>query len=91
MIGMALSAAAGFVFDTKLGKVIVAGVAAVALFTGWLWRHDAKIEARVETKIIERAKDAGVKANDEAEKVHTAAAKPGAAERLRKSSCRDCN
>jgi hypothetical protein len=82
---------AGFVFDTKLGKGLVAFVAAAALFGTWLWRHDAKVEARVETKIITEAKDAGKKANAKASKAHRAAEQPGAADRVRSKYCADCN
>lgn len=42
------------------------------------------------TEIIEASKEEGKKANEEATKAHTAASKPGAADRLRKHSCRDC-
>jgi hypothetical protein len=63
---------------------------AVAIFALWLWRHDTKIEARAEQKVIERSVEAGKKANAQADKAHAAAGKPGAAERVRKQSCRDC-
>jgi hypothetical protein len=86
MIGMV----AGFVFDTKLGKFAVAGVAAVALFGTWLWRHDAKVEARAEAKVIERSKEAGKVAHAKSRKAHDAARQPGAAERVRSKYCADC-
>lgn len=86
MIGMV----AGFVFDTKLGKLVVAGVLAVFTFGVWLWQHDNKVEVRAEAKVLERSAEAGNKANEKATKAHDAAARPGAAERLRKSACRDC-
>jgi hypothetical protein len=85
-----ISKVAGFVFDTAIGKGAVAAVAALALFGAWLWRHDAKIEARGETKVIERSKEAGKKAHAKARKAHDAARQPGAAERLLADSCRDC-
>jgi hypothetical protein len=91
MIGKAIGAVAGFVFDTAIGKGVVAGLAALALFTGWLWRHDAKVEARAETKVIERSKEAGKVANAKAQKAHARAAEPGAAERVLKRFCRDCD
>ena len=55
MIGKALE----FIFDRSAGQALVAALAAVALFTGWLWRHDAKVAERVETKIITNAKETG--------------------------------
>jgi uncharacterized protein (DUF697 family) len=82
---------AGFIFDTAIGKGVVAGLAAVALFTGWLWRHDARVAERVETKIITKAKEAGKVANAKATKAHDAARRPGAAERVRSKYCADCN
>jgi hypothetical protein len=81
---------AGFVFDTKIGKMAVAALAVLALFGTWLWRHDVKVEARGETKVIERSKEAGKKAHAKARKAHEAARAPGAAERLLADSCRDC-
>lgn len=42
------------------------------------------------TEIIETSKEEGKKANEKATAAHDAARKPGAAERLRKSACRDC-
>lgn len=71
-------------------RYAAAALGVVAIFSLWLWRHDAKIEARAEAKVIERSVEAGKKANAEAGKAHDAAARPGAAERLRKSACRDC-
>jgi hypothetical protein len=86
-----ISKVAGFVFDTAIGKGVVAAVATVALFGAWLWRHDAKVEARVETKIHTEAKEAGKKAHAKASKAHRAAERPGAAERVRSKYCADCN
>lgn len=63
----------------------------VAIFGAWLWRHDSKIEARAETRVIERSVKAGKKANAEASKAHAAAARPGAAQRVRVNACRDCS
>jgi hypothetical protein len=86
-----ISKVAGFIFDTAIGKGVVAGLAALAMFGAWLWRHDAKVEARVETKIITQAKEAGKVANAKATKAHDAAKRPGAAERVRSKYCADCN
>jgi hypothetical protein len=86
-----ISMVAGFIFDTKIGKGVVAIVAAGALFGTWLWRHDAKVEARVETKIITKAKEAGKVANAKAKKAHDAASAPGSADRVRSKYCADCN
>jgi hypothetical protein len=68
--------------------VAVAGIVAIVVL--WLWRHDAKIEARAEAAVIERSVEAGKKANAKADNAHAAAARPGAAERLRRNACRDC-
>lgn len=68
--------------------VTALGVAAV--FGLWLWKHDAKVAQRAEQAVINQSIEAGKKANEEADKAHDAAARPGAAGRLLKSSCRDC-
>lgn len=80
-----------FVFDSKLGRMAVAAFGALVLFSAWLWQHDRRVEARVEQKIITNSVEAGKKANAKATKAHDAAARPGAFDRLLKSSCRDCN
>jgi hypothetical protein len=82
---------AGFIFDSAIGKGLVAGLAALALFGAWLWRHDVMVEARGETKVIERSKEAGKKAHAKARKAHDAARQPGAAERVFSKYCADCN
>jgi hypothetical protein len=79
-----------FVFDRSAGKALVAALAAVTLFAGWLWRHDSKIEARVETKIITEAKEAGKVAHAKSRQAHRAARQPGAAERVFAKYCVDC-
>jgi hypothetical protein len=79
-----------FIFDQTAGKLLVVVIAAGALFGAWLWRHDAKVEARVETKTITQAKEAGKVANAKSREVRRAARQPGAADRLLAESCRDC-
>jgi hypothetical protein len=80
----------GFIFDNAIGKTLVAVVAAAALFGTWLWQHDREVEARVETKIITDAKEAGKKAHAKARKAHAAARQPGAADRVFSKFCADC-
>jgi hypothetical protein len=79
-----------FIFENAIGKALVVVIAAGALFGGWLLRHDAKVEARTENKIITQAKEAGKVANAKAREVRRAARQPGAAERLQRDACRDC-
>jgi Flp pilus assembly protein TadB len=90
MIMKVVTALAGFVFDTAIGKGVVAAAAAAAVFGAWLWSHDAKVEARAETKIITQSKEAGKQANAKAAAAHRAARRPGAPERLLQHACRDC-
>ncbi len=52
--------------------------------------RDKRIEAKGAAKVVEASKQAGKVANAQAQKHHRAARTPGAAERLRKDSCRDC-
>lgn len=42
-------------------------------------------------RVIERSEQFGKQANDKASEDHARAAKPGAAERLLSSACRDCD
>lgn len=80
-----------FVFDSKLGRIAAAALGVVVLFSAWLWRHDTAVAHRATTAIVERAKDEGKKAHAKATKAHDAARAPGAADRLLKSVCRDCD
>jgi hypothetical protein len=64
------------------------GVAAI--FGLWLIRHDARVAERARSAVVaELNEDAGKKINDAVE-ARKPAERPGAAERLRRHSCRDC-
>ncbi len=82
---------AEFAFNTRLGKWTLAMAAFAAIFTAWLVRHDGKVAARAEQKVIQRSEKAGEIAGKKSEKEHARASKDGAAERLLRSSCRDCD
>ncbi len=82
---------ADFAFNTRLGKWTLAMAAFALMFTTWLVRHDSKVAAKAETKVIERSEKAGQIASKKSEKEHAKASKDGAAERLLRSSCRDCD
>lgn len=80
-----------FLFNTRLGQMTAAIALAAALFGSWLLKHDSKVAAKTEAKIVATSEKAGREANAKASKAHARAAKPGAAQRLLKSSCRDCD
>jgi hypothetical protein len=80
----------GFVFDNPLGKWIVGGLGAVALFFGWLTLHDSKVAREARAAVYEASRIEGEKKNAKADEVHAAAERPGAADRLQRSACRDC-
>lgn len=86
-LGAIAHAVGGFLFDTKIGRVLLSGALCAALFTGWLWRHDAKIESAAAEKIDK----AGRTLVKDAIRARRSAARPGSWERLRKEYCRDCN
>jgi hypothetical protein len=92
MISVILTAVAGFVFDTRLGKIVVGSLLGVGLFFGWLFVHDKKVEARTEQKIVEKSVDQGKKNNAKNADVRRRAEQPGAFERLLNDImvCRDC-
>ena len=89
-LGKAGAWLADFVFNTRLGKIAAGAVLAAGLFFGWLTAHDRKTAARVETSIKSEARKAGKVAGEKSTAAHKGAAEPGAAERLLRSSCRDC-
>lgn len=83
---------AGLLFVGKLiwGSLIgriMAGVVLGLIALKSYGLYEQRVGART---VIEASKKAGTKANANAQKHHAAARSPGAAERLRKDSCRDC-
>ena len=84
---ISLSAIAAFFLNTKLGQCIAAAGLILGMFWAWLAQHDNKVR----TAVYEKSEKVGKVANAKAAKAHDRAAKPGAAERLRKSVCRDCD
>lgn len=74
-------------FNNIVGRIIVAVMASWIAFQGWLtFVHNPKVEQKVVTTINTKAKEKAKKAV----KAREPAKKPGAADRLRRNSCRDC-
>lgn len=66
-----------------------------ALLAGWCWLkiHDAKIETRVTTEIVQASKERGALNAAKSDQAYDAARLPGAFARLRKNraTCPDCD
>lgn len=77
-------------WGSKPFRWAAAGFLVIVGYQLWLSQHDLKVSRRAEAKVYERSADEGKKANAEADKAHVKADRPGAAERVLKSSCRDC-
>lgn len=73
----------------RLVKVIGVSVG-LSVLVGSCVMRDHKQQTRGAAKVVEASQKQGAKANAASEKVRRAAAAPGAAERLRRESCRDC-
>lgn len=71
---------------SKAFRYVMAGFIAIASWSIWLARHDAKVEKAVVMQIDTGAK----KLTAEAIKASEAANKPGSAERLKAKYCVDC-
>lgn len=75
------------VFRTVAGRIIAAVIAGWLAFQGWLYfHHDPKVKREVVSEINE----SGERLAEAAEAARGPAKKPGAWERLRKTSCYDC-
>lgn len=83
---IAVVAVAEFLFDSKLGRRLLVALAVVAVVAWFAMEQRAKGAA----KVLETSRQAGKIANAKNEKVRKAAQEPGAADRLRHGSCRDC-
>jgi hypothetical protein len=73
-------------WPARLG-VIAAAVAALVGLRAW---DISTQQAKGAAKVVEASQKQGAKANAKNDEVRRAAAAPGAAERLRRESCRDC-
>lgn len=71
---------------SKAFRYVMAGFIAIASWSIWLARHDAKVEKAVVTQIDTGAK----KLTAEAVKAAEAAQQPGSFQRLKKRYCSDC-
>ncbi len=67
--------------------VIAGGLMALLALRAW---DVSRQQAKGAAKVIEASKQVGAKANAKNDEVRRAASAPGAAERLRRESCRDC-
>lgn len=87
-----LAKALEFVLFTKIGQALAAGGLFALLFGGWLLKHDHKVAARTEQRIVEQSTSDGKVRNEKSERVRTNTGKPGALDRLRKDPlvCADC-
>src|SRR5690606_36955318 len=75
------------IFGTVDGRIVAALLAGRLAVQGWLHLyHDPRVQAEVPTEINARAG----RLAQEAEAARAPAQKPGAFERLLKTSCRDC-
>lgn len=86
-----LAKVCGFFFDTAIGKAIAAAGIALAVFGGWLWQHDNKVEAKAKTELTQQMNKETETLTHEAVKARAPAQRPGAVDRLRKGSCSDCD
>lgn len=75
------------VIGTTTGRVVLL---AVALFTAW--QVDRAIQRqRGAAAVVEQSIETGREINDQNQKVRSAARRPGAADRLLRKYCRDCD
>lgn len=86
-----MNASFGFIFDTVLGKAVAIALLALTTFGAWLLHHDSKVEQAATNAVILELNTQAEKITDEAIKAREPAARPGAAARLRATSCADCN
>lgn len=70
-------------------RIVASGAVVSVLVTSCVVR-DRSVEQRGAAKVVEASKKEGAKANAINSKVRADARKPGAADRLLKSACRDC-
>ena len=82
---IAIVAIAKFIFDSTVGRTLIAVAAAGVLFGSWLFTHDNKVRATQTVEINQAAEKIGEKAVENRKRADV----PDAAERLRKRSCRD--
>lgn len=75
---------------SRLAQIALAATIGLAALTANNAYQRSVGAKRATAAIVEATKEAGKAANEEATKAHTAAARPGAADRLRKFHCRDC-
>lgn len=75
---------------SKVFELAATGIV-ISLLVGWYAWNNHKQRQIGEERVIARSVKFGNAANEKSENYRAAADKPGAAERLRKSVCRDCN
>ena len=69
---------------TKYASIALVGIAAY-------WGHNTFIKNQARKALIAESKKEGKKKNEKSKVIRKNASKPGAAARLLKSDCRDCN
>jgi hypothetical protein len=86
MIGIIIAA-----LSTRVGRAVVIGLGAAALFFSWLALHDHKVAKQATTKIVDKLNTKAEALANEAAKARAPALRAGAASRLRDATnCRDC-
>jgi predicted negative regulator of RcsB-dependent stress response len=84
MFGSIQAWAAGKVFELAATGVVVVGL------IGWYaWNNHQQRQIGAE-RVLAQSRKVGDAANAKSEEYRTLADKPGAAERMRKRACRDC-
>lgn len=73
-------------FLTKVGRIVGAVAGAIAL----IFIFGQYKEGVGRRELIAESREAGKEANAKSQEHHNRAHRPGAADRLRKDSCRDC-
>lgn len=76
---------------TRVGRGVVIGLGAVALFFSWLTLHDRKVAKKATTELADKLNSKAEALANEAVKARAPALRTGAAQRLRNPiDCRDC-
>lgn len=75
---------------TPIGRIVAGVLALVASFGAWLALHDHSIRKDEHATTIATVNEGAKSLNAKGLKARSAAAGPGAAEWLKKHSCRDC-
>ena len=85
-----MSLVLSLIWGSFWGRIVVASlIGLAALKTNNIYQRHVGAE-KATAAITKATEEAGKAANAQATKAHDTASKPGAADRLRRTSCRDC-